>query len=212
MLLAEFYAFMLLASVFPFPTGGGGAAGGLMLSYATGGESVLASVPALGYVLGIAVPTSVGVPNAVYFAMASSPNGSGVPSGSAAYDPANPADYFEPIPGGGITGDLDKEGFVEYAIKAKGTGVRGTDLFNRMMAYFGKNAKGIWGKWVASAEESSNLEKVNELTANGVQIEEAITQTWAANRARDAGFGTANLIKAEGSAGAYTNIEVKFTQ
>jgi hypothetical protein len=58
----------------------------------------------------------------------------------------------------------------------------------------------------------TNLRKVNELTAKGVPLEEAIKQTWTANRARDAGFGNAKLVATpKGTPGAYTDVEVVFT-
>jgi hypothetical protein len=78
-----------------------------------------------------------------------------------------------------------------------------------MMQHFSGNAKGVWGKWVSG----TNLEKVNELTAQGVPLEEAITRTWTANRAREFGFDNATIVgEPVGVPGAYTNITVKFTR
>lgn len=107
----------------------------------------------------------------------------------------------------GIIAHLDENGLVEFKANTIGCGVRGRDLFNKMMQYFGQNANGLWGKWVSG----TNLNTVNELTSQGVPLEQAITRTWTAKRARDAGFGEATLIKAEGNAGAYTDIVVQFT-
>jgi hypothetical protein len=108
----------------------------------------------------------------------------------------------------GILASLDKDGFVEFKINTRGSGHRGTTLFQRMMEHFGDNVRGIWGKWVSG----DNLETVNRLTAQGLSLDEAVTRAWTANRARDFGFGRAAIVKAEGEAGAYTNIEVKFTK
>jgi len=108
----------------------------------------------------------------------------------------------------GIIANLDKNGIVEFKINTQGTAVRGTDLFRQMMSHFGDHAKGVWGKWV----RGTNLDKVNELTARGVSLEDAITQTWTANRAREAGFGRATLKKEVGKPGEYTDLEVEFTR
>ena len=37
----------------------------------------------------------------------------------------------------------------------------------------------------------TNLDKVNELTAQSLPLPEAVTRTWTAHRARDFGFGKA---------------------
>jgi hypothetical protein len=108
----------------------------------------------------------------------------------------------------GILASLDQDGFVEFKINTQGSSVRGTDLFHRMMHHFGDNVLGVWGKWVSG----TNLETVNQLTAQDVVLEEAVTRAWTANRARDFGFGRATIVKAEGEPGAFTNIEVKFTR
>jgi hypothetical protein len=109
----------------------------------------------------------------------------------------------------GILANLDQEGLVEFKINTEGSGVRGTDLFRQMMQHFGDNAKGVWGKWVSG----TNLNTVNELTAQGIPLEEAVARTWTANRARDFGFGKATIVgEPVGMPGAYTNITVRFTR
>jgi hypothetical protein len=52
-------------------------------------------------------------------------------------------------PGKGIYATIDEDGFVEVKINTEGTGVRG-----------------IWGMWPTG----TNLDKVNELTAQGVPL------------------------------------------
>jgi hypothetical protein len=108
----------------------------------------------------------------------------------------------------GILASLDRDDFVEFKVNAQGSGFRGTDLFKRMMEYFGDNVRGIWGKWVSG----TNLEIVNQLTSQGLSRDEAVIRACTANRARDVGFGRATLVKAEREPGAHTNIEVKFTK
>jgi hypothetical protein len=97
-------------------------------------------------------------------------------------------EYFESLgPGKGIYATIGEDGFVEFKINTEGTGVRGTDLFNRMMRAFGGRVRGIWGMW----PRGTNLDRVNELTALGVPLTEAVTRTWTAHRARDFGFARA---------------------
>jgi hypothetical protein len=57
----------------------------------------------------------------------------------------------------------------------------------------------------------TNLDKVKELTAQGVPLTEAMTSTWTAHRARDFGFGKA-IIHEEpiGVSGVYTKVVVRF--
>ena len=76
-----------------------------------------------------------------------------------------------------------------------------------MMQAFGERVRGIWGMWPTG----TNLNTVNELTAQGIPLAEAVTRTWTAHRARDFGFGKA-MIHGEpiGVPGAYTRVVVQF--
>ena len=127
--------------------------------------------------------------------------------------PANGGDeteYYESLgPGKGIYATISEDGFIEFKINTEGTGVRGTDLFNRMMRAFEGRVRGIWGMWPTG----TNLEKVNELTIQGIPLAEAVTRTWTAHRARDFGFGKA-IIHGEpsGAPGAYTRVVVQFVK
>lgn len=119
-------------------------------------------------------------------------------------------EYYESLgPGKGIYGTISEDGFVEFKINTEGTGVRGTDLFNRMMMVFEGRVRGIWGMW----PKGTNLNTVNELTAHGIALAEAVTRTWTAHRARDFGFGKA-IIHGEplGAPGAYTRVVVQFVK
>ena len=57
----------------------------------------------------------------------------------------------------------------------------------------------------------TNLDTVNELTARGVPLSEAVTRTWTAHRAKDFGFAKA-VIHGDpvGIPGAYTKVVVQF--
>jgi hypothetical protein len=119
-------------------------------------------------------------------------------------------EYYESLgPGKGIYATISEDGFVEFKINTEGTGVRGTDLFNRMMQAFGGRVRGIWGMWPTG----TNLNTVNELTAQGVPLAEAVTRTWTAYRARDFGFGMAVIHGGPiGAPGAYTKVVVRFVK
>ncbi len=119
-------------------------------------------------------------------------------------------EYYESLgPGKGIYATIGEDGFVEFKINTEGTGVRGTDLFHRMMRAFGGRVRGIWGM----CPKGTNLDKVNELTAEGIPLPEAVTRTWTAHRARDFGFGKAVVPEDPiGVPGAYTKVVVRFVK
>lgn len=114
--------------------------------------------------------------------------------------------------GKGITAVLDDQGIVTFAIDAgPGSSVRGTDMFNRMMRFFGADAIAIQGVWRSNLQgrPSVNIDKVNELTAQGMSIEDAVQHTWTVTRARKLGFTTVRLLgQPVGQSGAYTEIDV----
>jgi hypothetical protein len=63
--------------------------------------------------------------------------------------------------------DGAKMGIVTFFIGAgPNSPVRGTELFNEMMDYFGADVNVIQGIWrkPLSGDESTNIDKVNELT------------------------------------------------
>jgi hypothetical protein len=107
----------------------------------------------------------------------------------------------------GILGSMNKEGIVSFAIEAgEGSPVRGTEMFSKMMERFGDRVNAIQGNWTYG----TNLARVNELTATGVPLQEAVGQTWTASRAAMWGFTNPTIQAAEGSAGAYTRVQVLF--
>ena len=108
--------------------------------------------------------------------------------------------------GKGILGYLAEDGTVAFAIQAgEGSPIRGTELFDNMMLYFGSEAKAIRGVW----RSGTNLDKVNELTAQGMPLEEAVQHAWTATRARRLGFNKVMVVLQEGQSGQYTKIDVR---
>jgi hypothetical protein len=119
-------------------------------------------------------------------------------------------EYYENLgPGKGIFATIDENGMIEFKINSKGTNIRGTDLLKRMMQHFGDRVNGLWGMWPIG----TNLDKVNELTAQGIPLHEAVSRTWTANRAREFGFGKAIVVEGRlGTQGSYTKVLVKFVR
>jgi hypothetical protein len=114
--------------------------------------------------------------------------------------------------GKGILGSLDEHGVLTFVVEAgEGSSIRGTELFNRMMEFFGDKVQAIQGVWRKGplGKPSTNIDKVNELTGTGVPLEEAIRHTWTVTRAGKLGFAKVRLIgHPEGCPGAYTRIDV----
>jgi hypothetical protein len=81
-------------------------------------------------------------------------------------------------------------------------------MIAKVLAAFGNRATAIQGNWTYGV----NLAKVNELTASGMSLEQAVTKTWTASRAAMFGFGKAAVQLAEGSPGAYKKLRVLFTR
>jgi len=124
------------------------------------------------------------------------------------------ADEFELTPayGKGILGSLDDYGEVTFVVVAgPDSPVRGTALFNAMMDHFGDKVRAIRGMWVPgnAGTPSVNIDKVNELRAKGVALEDAVLQTWTVTRAAKRGFANVAVEVTEPNAlGPYTKIEV----
>jgi hypothetical protein len=114
----------------------------------------------------------------------------------------------------GILSEIDEAGIVSFKINAEGSPVRGTDMFKQMMEHYGSEVKGIRGFWVSRANSptNKNLGKVNQLTGQGMSLEDAVRQAWTANRAKDFGFTNIRIVDHRGTAGNYEMIEVVFTK
>lgn len=96
--------------------------------------------------------------------------------------PSEPLEFELFFPEGrGILGSMDGFGEVTFAIHAgEGSSIRGTEMFNRMLDAFGKAVKSIRGVWIkrTTGEASTNIDKVNELVASGMALEEAVLHAW----------------------------------
>jgi hypothetical protein len=109
----------------------------------------------------------------------------------------------------GIIGELYQDGEVQFKINTIDTGIRGTELFLRMMSVFGDRVRSIRGVWPSG----SNKDVVNELVTRGVPLEQAVTETWTARRAASVGFKTVKIILAvpgDPDGPAFKSVEVLF--
>ena len=125
----------------------------------------------------------------------------------------DPKTYFFVAPDkkASIYGELSA-GVLAFVIQAEEeSSLRGTELFNGMMAYFGPAVTAIKGVWLKSesGKVSTNTDKVNELTAAGMPREEAIHHAWTVTRATKLGFSRVRLAgQPTGTPGAFTKVEV----
>jgi hypothetical protein len=127
--------------------------------------------------------------------------------------PPEPEEFELITPEGrGILGSMDSFGEVTFAIYAgEGSSIRGTEMFNRMMDAFGQAAKSIRGVWNKgpAGEKSTNIDKVNELVASGMVLQDAVLHAWTVTRARKRGFDSVFVHEtSQESAGVYTRIVV----
>jgi hypothetical protein len=79
--------------------------------------------------------------------------------------------------GYGIAASLDEFGVLTFVVTAgAGSSIRDTEMFNRMMAFYGDDVRVIHGVWRKNPAgwPSINIDKVNELTAQGVSLAETI--------------------------------------
>ncbi|HTU92622.1 MAG TPA: hypothetical protein VMF69_21250 [Gemmataceae bacterium] len=113
--------------------------------------------------------------------------------------------WADELAGKGIVGYLDENGVITFVIEAgERSPIRGTELFDNMMRSFGDEAKAIRGVW----RVGTNLDKVNELTAQGLLLEEAVQYAWTVTRARRLGFSKVAVVLQEGQSGQYAKIDV----
>jgi hypothetical protein len=116
----------------------------------------------------------------------------------------------------GIIAHLDQNGIVTFAVSAgPESSLRGTEMFNRMVDAFSDEISAIQGVWVKGpqGDPSINIDKVNELTAQGVPLEKAVLEAWTVTRARKRGFATVVILSAkQESGGSYSKIEVLITK
>lgn len=118
---------------------------------------------------------------------------------------------FLPDDVGGILGSLDETGVLTFFISAKPESpLRGTELFDLMLRAFGDRVRAVMGVWRRGFEGSLsvNLDRVNERTAAGVSLRDAVRETWTYTRAARWGFTRITLASVEGTPGNYAKIDV----
>ena len=96
----------------------------------------------------------------------------------------------------GIIGTVDEQGILTFVVMAgEGSPIRGTEMFDLMMRAFGKQVRGIRGvRRRGFGGTSSNLDKVNELTAQGTPVDEAVKHAWTVTRAARWGFKRVSVL------------------
>jgi hypothetical protein len=124
------------------------------------------------------------------------------------------ADFRLHLPDGkGIMASVDERGVLSFVIEAgPGCAIRGSEMFDLMMRVFGDQIESILGVWRKGFQgrPSTNLDKINELTGNGLSLELAVPQAWTATRASRWGFTNLTINKADGKPGHYVKIDVMF--
>ncbi|MFE9139715.1 hypothetical protein, partial [Streptomyces sp. NPDC007355] len=102
------------------------------------------------------------------------------------------------------------DGFINGTIEAaKGSPVKGHQLFAETVKAFGDRAKGFEAGWFQGSY-GTNINMVNELTAAGIPLEEAVSQTWSARQAAKYGWTQASVMSYIGSRGNYDEMIVRF--
>jgi hypothetical protein len=117
------------------------------------------------------------------------------------------------LPGnlGGILGEVDDTGVLTFVVSAKPESpIRGTELFDLMMRAFGDRVRAVLGVWRRgyAGSPSVNLDKINERTAAGEKLMDAVRTTWTFKRAAYWGFSQIRLVLVEGVPGDYTKIDL----
>ncbi|HEY1379166.1 MAG TPA: hypothetical protein VGF55_20355 [Gemmataceae bacterium] len=114
--------------------------------------------------------------------------------------------------GRGIVGSVDEDRVLAFVVLAgEGCPIRGTEMFDLMMRAVSKEIRAIAGVWRTGfgGEPSTNLDRVNELTAAGMPLDDAVRQTWTATRAARWGFSRVTVLGTPaGGVGRYTRIDV----
>ena len=84
----------------------------------------------------------------------------------------------------------------------------GHQMFNEVLQHFNGQFGAVRAEW--TPELPANLNKFNQLTAQGVPPEQAATQTWTGQQAARHGFTAAKIRNLDGTPGAHTKVEVTF--
>jgi hypothetical protein len=113
---------------------------------------------------------------------------------------------------GAIIGSVDERGILSFVVSAAPQSpIRGTEMFDLMMRAFGSRVRAIAGIWRRGFEgqKSTNIDRVNELTAQSIPLEEAVAKTWTATRAARWGYTKVTVVGvAVGVPGNYGKLDV----
>lgn len=114
--------------------------------------------------------------------------------------------------GSGIMGSVNDDGVLSFVVLVRrGAPIRGTEMFDLMMRAFGSTVKAIEGVWRQGfgEEKSVNLDRVNELVAEHIPLEQAVCRTWTATRAARWGYTNVSVVTAIREArGHYHKIDI----
>ena len=104
---------------------------------------------------------------------------------------------------------ISDTGVVDFAVEAaQDSSVRGYEMFNKMIEYYGNKVTAVGGNWTYG----DNLAKVNELTRAGMSLNEAVLKTWTGTQSAIYGFTNAVITEVIGNPGSYTTVRVLFTK
>ncbi len=117
--------------------------------------------------------------------------------------------YASPDQTKGIYAAPNNRGIIEFVVEAgPQASPRGHVLFEAMIQRFGTNARGVMGCWTYG----NNLARFNQLTAQGMPLEQAAAATWTGSQAIRLGFTTVVVVTAQGMPGAYTKVLAEFSR
>jgi len=86
----------------------------------------------------------------------------------------------------------------------------GAEVLNKVVKHFEGKFDTITGRWSHRVFPSDNLYQFNQLTFDGVSLEEAATKTWTGQQAARLGFPRVEKIIAVGIDGDFSNVVVTY--
>ena len=130
-------------------------------------------------------------------------------------DPMMEFNYRHPSRKAAFLSELSDQGVATFAIRAQpDSPIRGTELFGLVMRAFGDDVRAIEGVWRKGkgTGPSINIDKVNELTAMGIPLIDAIGKTWTVTRAQKYGFANLAVTYKLGAPGHFKKLDVMISK
>jgi hypothetical protein len=121
-------------------------------------------------------------------------------SGSGRFEAMAPTSY--------IKSNLNRGSLSFEIASSPGAPLRGKEMFDMTMSYFGPAVKQVEGNW----RYGDNLKVFNELTAKNVSPIEAAKATWTGQQAARHGYTEASIKAIDGKKGDYYDVSVIFTK